>query len=151
MAIADAFTTEERADVNDESLAAPTDFDRMTRVYIKIRDARAKHKKEFEDADALLQEQQRVIRVAMLEHMKKVGASSVGTEHGTVYLDEQLKCSAEDWSVVYDFIAQNGAWDLLEKRIARTRVKQYMDDNDGRLPPGISIFKELDVKIRRTK
>jgi hypothetical protein len=132
-----------------DAIIAGEDFERMTKVFIKIRDARAKAKKDFELADAALSEQQKTIRVAMLEKMQANGAKSIGTTHGTVYLDEQLKASAEDWMIVHDFIRENNAFDLLEKRISRNAVKQYMEENEGRLPPGISIFKEVDVKIRR--
>ena len=85
-----------------DAIIAGEDFERMTKVYIKIRDARAKAKKEFEEADSKLMEQQKTIRVAMLEKMQSNGASSIGTSFGTVYLDEQLKASAEDWMIVHN-------------------------------------------------
>lgn len=138
-----------QAEMNDAALAASSEIDRLVRVYIKIRDARAKEKRTWEAADKNLLEQQDLIKVALLQHMQTHGVSQIGTEEGTVYKTEKMNCSAEDWQVLYDHIELTGNFELLEKRISKTRVKEYMDENDGRLPPGVSVFREVDVNIRR--
>ena len=58
---------------------------KATKVFIKIRDERAKLKKEWETEDKGLERQQDVIRKALLDHCNETGAKSVKTEAGTFY------------------------------------------------------------------
>jgi hypothetical protein len=133
----------------DAIIATGNDMERLVRVYIKIRDARAVKKKAFEFEDTRLVEQQETLKTELLKHMLANNVDTIGTESGTVYKSEEIKASCEDWQLFYDFVKKHDAFDLLEKRIARNAVKAYMENNGGRLPPAVSIFKEVDVKIRR--
>lgn len=138
-----------QAEINDETLAAENDLDKITRVYLRIREARAERKKKWEAEDKGLVDQQDVLKMELLGHMLKHGVSQIGTKSGTVYQTEVMKCGADDWGVLHQHITESGNFELLEKRVSKTAVKKYMEDNDGRLPPGVSVFRELDVNIRR--
>lgn len=137
------------AETADKLLAAENDHERMVRVYVKIRDRRAELKREFEDQDASLQSQQDTIKRALMESMQRLNMDQIGTKAGTVYKDMTIKASCDDWDLLYSHMAETGDFGLLEKRISRNRVKEYMDANEGRLPPGVSVFKEVDIKVRR--
>jgi len=77
---------------------------KATEVFIKIRDERARLKKEWEDEDDKLKHQQDVIKKALLTHCNETGAKSVKTEAGTFYRSVKSNYFVTDWGSVYSFI-----------------------------------------------
>jgi hypothetical protein len=49
---------------------------------------------------------------------------------------------------VLTFIRDNEAFDMLEKRVSKTAVRGYMDEN-GSVPPGITYGSKLGINIRK--
>ena len=85
-------------------------IEKMIRVYIKIRDARAEQKKSFELADKALVEQQEQIENAMLEIAQKSGATQLGSPSGTAYIETETQISIADDSSFYKFIKDTDFW-----------------------------------------
>jgi hypothetical protein len=54
-----------------------------------------------------------------------------------------------DWDYVLDYIQKNELWNMLEKRVSKQAVEQYVEEH-GNLPPGINWREELVVNIRRS-
>lgn len=125
------------------------DFIRITRAHINLRDARSELKKKYEADDKDLKEAQGKIEAAMLDHLNKNGMDSVRTEAGTFYRQEEITPSASDWSALYDWIKDNDAWDALERRIKKTFIKEYAETHEGGLPPGVSVYREYVMRVRR--
>jgi len=139
-------------DMNEEALAAPAvSMDRLARVYIKIRDARSQLTREYEDKDAALKEQQSGVANAMKDQMLALGVKSAGTTHGTVMLKVKTRYYAQDWDAMYRFIHDNDAGFLLEKRIAQTNMSDFMEQNPGRIPPGLNTMSETEVSVTRPR
>ena len=44
---------------------------------------------------------------------------------------------------------QNDAFDALERRIKKTFVSEYMENNGGAIPPGVSVYRQYAVRVRR--
>lgn len=131
--------------------APTTDLDlaKITKAHINIRDARHQLKKQYEEADIDLKKAQQRLENAMLEHLNKHGMESVRTEYGTFYRQEDVIPSASDWGAFYEWIKEYDAWDALERRIKRTFIKEYQEAHNGGLPPGVSVFREFVVRVRR--
>lgn len=125
------------------------DFNKITQAYLAIRDRRAEIKREHDAADDELKAKQGQLEAVMLGHLNDSGMESVRTTNGTFFKTETLKPSASDWVAFYDFIRENDAFEALERRVKKDFVKQYMDDNEGTLPPGISCHREYEVRVRR--
>lgn len=126
------------------------DINKMTKVYVRIRDARAAATKVYEDADRKLKEQLEMAGNQLLKYLQDNKIQSLRTDAGTVYTEEDLKPSASDWDALYAFIVEHNAFEALEKRIKKTFVKEYMEANDGALPPGVSVHREHVARVRRT-
>ena len=125
-------------------------IDRLVKAYRSIGDARTTARRAHEEADELLEEQQKQVKVILLQMLNATGAKSVATESGTVYRTEKIKPSAADWTTVYDWINEDTErFELLEKRLKSTFVKQYMDENEGATPPGVNVHREYEVAVRR--
>jgi hypothetical protein len=135
--------------VTDRPVSDRLDMTAVARAHINIRDARNKARKEYEEADAELKQAQQKLEAVMLDHLQKNNTESVRTEVATFYRQEEVTPSASDWNALYDWIKDNDAWDALERRIKKTFVKEFMEMHDGALPPGVSVFREYIVRVRR--
>ena len=125
-------------------------LDKVCATYVKIRDARAALKKEWEAKDLELKAQLETIDSYLLETLQTLGVESVRTKHGTVYQSVSVKPSCQDWNMFYAWISENQAFDALEKRVKKSFIVDYMSDNRDGLPPGITVMKEYTVTIRRS-
>lgn len=125
------------------------DINLLTKAHINIRAARSALSKEFDKADGELKAKQTRLEAEMLRFLQANNTDSVRTESGTFYRQEELTPSASDWDALYSWIAENDAFDALEKRIKKTFVKDYMETNDGAIPPGVSVYREYVVRVRR--
>jgi nanoRNase/pAp phosphatase (c-di-AMP/oligoRNAs hydrolase) len=126
------------------------DLNKVVATYVKIRDKRAEKKRAFEAEDADLKAKMERIEAFLLQHLESVQATQVGTDHGTFYRQKDVIPSAADWGAFYDWIKQNDAFDALERRIKKTFITQYMEANEGALPPGVNVFSKYVVRVRRS-
>lgn len=126
------------------------DINALARAHIRLRDARASLRRDYETQDDELKQKQNVIEAQMLKLMLDSNVSSVRTDSGTFYKQEQMIPIGSDWEVFYNWIAKNQAFDALERRVKRTFVQEYMEEHNGEPPPGISVLRENVVRVRRT-
>lgn len=126
------------------------DIDEMVDVYQRIHEARRELKHKFDEEDRALKADEESIKLALLGFMQKSGLKSVKTNHGTAYQQEDVIPTGSDWHAFYDWVRENNAFDALERRIKKTFVKEYMENNEGAVPPGVSVLRELTVRIRRS-
>lgn len=128
--------------------AAPTIED-IVQVYMAIRDARTAKRHAWEKADAELEEDQTKLRAYLLSQLNATGAQSVKTAMGTVYRSEKLKPSAADWGAINRWVVENDGFDIYEKRLKSGFIKEYMEANNGAVPPGVNVHREFEVSVRR--
>ena len=126
------------------------DDDRLVAAYLKIRDQAAVHKKEFEEAHKRFTDARDKILEEMLNRMNMRGNDGFKTEHGTVYRFETVRCSVADEALLYGWIKENDAMDMLERRIKSTAVQEYIAEK-GETPPGVNVFREYTARVRATK
>ena len=129
----------------------PVDLDKLTAIYIKIRDARADSKRVFESEDNDLKEQMEVLEAQMLDVCKEMKADSIRTPHGTIIRSVKSRYWTNDWDSMYDFIQENGAFGLLEKRLHQTNMKDFLSENPEVLPLGLNVENSYSVVVRRSK
>ena len=129
----------------------PVDLDKLAAIYIKIRDARADSKRVFEAEDNDLKEQMEVLEAQMLDVCKEMKADSIRTPHGTIIRSIKSRYWTNDWDSMYDFIQENGAFGLLEKRLHQTNMKDFLSENPEVLPLGLNVENSYSVVVRRSK
>lgn len=124
-------------------------LDKIVKAFLRIRDRRAELKTEWESEDTALKEAQSELQAHMLNQMNETGITSFRTKYGTVYRSESIKPAAYDWDAFYKYVAENDAFEALEKRIKTTFVSAYMEQNNGEAPPGVSVIRAYEVNVRR--
>lgn len=126
------------------------DFARVVKTYLKIREARTTLKREYEEKDNKLKEKLNQLEAVLLSHLNESKTESVRTEFGTFYRQEDITPTGSDWDAFYRWIAEHNAFDALERRIKKVFIKEYMETNDGGIPPGVTIYREFVVRVRRS-
>lgn len=131
-------------------MAPALDLNRVVQAYTAIKDARTARRHAWEKEDLALEEDQTKLRQVMLHILNNNGAQSIKTENGTAYRKLKLKPSVADWSAFYDWVMQDkDRFEAIEKRIKASFVGDFMEDNDGQLPPGVNAHREYEVAVRR--
>jgi hypothetical protein len=123
--------------------------EKLVATYIKIRDTRDEVKREMEEKVAALQTDLDSINQTLLEHFKEQGIDSARTPFGTAYRTIKSRYWTNDWDAMRHFIAEHDAFELLEKRIHQTNMKQFLEENPDLHPAGLNVDSEYSVTVRR--
>lgn len=135
----------------ESEVAERPDLDQLTSIYLKIRDKRAENKREFENGDKDLEEQQKMLAEQMLDTCKEMNADSIRTPHGTIIRSVKSKYWTGDWDSMYNFIKEHDAFGLLERRLHQTNMKDFLNENPDVMPMGLNVENEYTIVVRRAK
>ena len=124
-------------------------LDKLAKIYRKLRSKIADLTQEYDTQVEILKAQQEEIKNAMKDQMKTMGVTSVRTTEGTVVLSVKTRYSTQDWDEFKKFVIAHEAIELLEKRIAQTNMKQFLEENPGVVPPGLNSTSEFDISVRK--
>ena len=125
--------------------------DRLVSVYIKIREKKAQIAAQLKEEEALLNDKLEVVKAALLEHCKTNNVESVRTSRGTFFRKIHTKYWTSDWEAMNKFIKDNDAGDLLEKRLHQGNMRQFLEENPDKLPPGLNVDSAYTITVRRSK
>lgn len=127
------------------------DVEKLVKVYVKIRDAKAELAKEFSDKEKDLNAQLAKIEAALLEHCKDTGQEGGKTKSGTFYRTVDERYWTSDWESMNSFILEHGEVGLLERRLSKKNLKQFMEERPDLHPPGLNIDRTYKIGVRRGK
>lgn len=137
--------------MSQEDVQAEVPLEKLTRIYIKMRDKKAEVSQELEEKISKIDADMKTVKTAILQHMKDIGAESLRTEAGVVYRTVRTTYSTSDWESMGKFILEHGVPELLEKRLHQTNMKAFLEENPDLLPPGLNANAEYSVTIKRSK
>jgi len=123
----------------------------LTKVYIKMRDAKERVQMECDKQIADIAQQMAVIEEKMLETCKQFNADSIRTPYGTIVRSVKSRYWTNDWDSMHRFISEHHAFGLLEKRLHQTHMKEFLSENPDLLPVGLNVENAYTVVVRRSK
>ena len=126
-------------------------LDKMTRVYLKIRDAKEALYEKYKSDTAELDEQLETIEQEINEVCKQMNASSIRTKHGTIIRSVKPRYWTSDWDSLYQVIKEHDAFALLTKSIHQANMKEFLAENPNVLPAGLNVENSYSVVVRRSK
>ncbi|NBR09912.1 MAG: hypothetical protein EBT98_09775 [Opitutaceae bacterium] len=125
------------------------DADKLVRVYIKMRDAKA-HMVAEHDAKVLeLEEKMALVEHELLDICKTTGQDGGKTAHGSFTRTVKTRYWTTDWDSMYRFIKDHDAVELLERRVAQLNMKTFLQENPGLLPEGLNVDSKYSITVRR--
>lgn len=125
--------------------------EKLAEIYVKIRDARTALKEKFESEDDVLKAQLDLLSEKMLDLCKDIDADSIRTGAGTIIRKTDTRYWTTDWDSMYQFIEDNDAFPLLEKRIHQTNMRQFLEEHPDKLPVGLQADSKYTIVVRRSK
>jgi hypothetical protein len=123
--------------------------EKRVKLYIKTRAAKSAAQKEFDETKAQFEKIMELCENTMLKDADGQGVTGFTTPWGTTYAAETMKISIADDNAFYSFVKGEGDLDFFERRVSSTHVQQYMEQHDGNLPPGLNIFRERVMRVRK--
>ena len=122
--------------------------DSVIATYMKLRSQKESIEAETKDRVSGIKAKMEKLEAWIKEQADAQGVTSFKTRHGTAFLTTSDYANVADWDSVLDFIRENEAYDMLEKRISKVAVRGYIDQNKT-VPPGVNYGTRLDVNIRK--
>jgi hypothetical protein len=130
------------------SIAANINFGKWVGQYVALRDklkdddeTYRQHRKQTVDAMKTVEDQ-------ILTALDATGQESARTEFGTASITVNHYASCSDPDAFVDFVRQNDAWELMERRAASVPCRAWEEEH-GQLPPGVKINSVRGIGVRR--
>lgn len=117
--------------------------DKLTEIYVKIRDKRRELKKQDDELEAQLN----IVAAELLEICKAQGSSLIRTPHGTISKRTTKRYWTSDWHSFFEFIKEHDAFGLMQQRINTANMEQFLEENPDLHPPGLNADQTQTVTI----
>lgn len=121
----------------------------LVKAYLKMRDARAVLAAKYEEDDKKIKEQMETVEGYLLETCKRAGGNVSIPGVGSVIRGVSTRYWTSDWEAMHNFIKENKALDLLERRIAQRAMGDFLKANPDKMPKGMNVESKYTVTVRR--
>lgn len=122
--------------------------DSVVATYIKLRNKKAEIQAEVKDKIAGINASLGKIEAWLKEQADKEGVTSFKTKSGTAFLTTDTFAGVADWDALLDFILKNEQYDMLEKRVSKLAVVDYVAQH-SEVPPGVNLTTKVGINVRK--
>jgi hypothetical protein len=122
--------------------------DDVIATYMKLRGQKDAIEAETKEKVSSIKVKMDKLEAWIKEQADLQGVTSFKTKHGTAFLTTTDFANVADWDAILQFVRENEAFDLFEKRISKVAVRGYIDQTKT-VPPGVNYGTRLDVNIRK--
>lgn len=124
------------------------DVAKRVEQFVKLRDLIKQRDDAHKEAMKPMREMLEQLNAMLLQHLNGLNGDSVKTAAGTVYRTEKKSASLADPVAFMDFVVQNGAFELLDRKANVTAVEDFINTNNVP-PPGVNFSSAYTVGVRR--
>lgn len=117
-------------------------------AYIKLRDKKTEIERKQKEELAPIKDAMAKIEGWLQRHLLEEGGESLKTEFGTAFLQTATSATVRDWNATLDYIKDKDEWSLLEARVNKTAVKDFIAST-GDAPPGVEFNETIVTRVRR--
>lgn len=123
-------------------------IDQVIQAYVALRDDLDAMTKRQKEETAPLREKMHKLEMWLQNQLQEQGLQNFKATTGTAFLKEVTSVTVENWEATLPFIKDKDMWDMLEKRVSKSVVEDYIEST-GEIPPGVSVKRETVVQVRR--
>ncbi len=116
---------------------------------IEIRDYLERKAKERETEDLPYQEAVSALEGMISMLMQQQGVDSIKTEFGTAYKSQVMAVKMADRDVFLDFVINTDSRQFLTSAVTKEAVKEYLDEHNSALPPGLDVTYIIKTNFRK--
>lgn len=124
------------------------DVDVVIDKYIKVRDKKGEIKKRHTEELKPYNKALEVIETKLLMALNAQNVDSFKTSAGTAFKTVRSSVQIKDFGVALDYIMTNDLTHVLEQRLSKTAVGEFVEANGVNFP-GTDINNETIVQVRR--
>jgi hypothetical protein len=125
-------------------------IERVIEGYLALRGQMEDLAKKQKEEMAPFNEKKAKLEAYLQGQLQTMGVTSVAARGiGTAFLETKTDASVADWDATLEWIKASGAWEFLERRVAKSVVKDYVESHQ-QVPPGINITSEIVLRVRKT-
>lgn len=118
------------------------------KMYIRIRDAKAAAKKEFDKSVAKMNQAMQKLEGDILTELNAQGGESIRTEFGTAYKNIVSSASVKDREQFEEFCRESGNEAAMDIRANKKIVRELLQA--GTVVPGVNYTETTTIGIRRS-
>ena len=123
-------------------------IEQVTKKYLQLRDqkaeVKARHKQELKPIEEAMEK----IEAWFLKWFEKNGGDSIKIRGvGTPYTTIAESYTVADRDAYLDYVAEQGAWELLDVRVNKTAAREFKNEHSD-LPPGVNYSAVKKVNVR---
>ena len=122
--------------------------DKLIKAYLLLRNKKEAIEAKVKEEVSGIKEQMAQLENFMQLKADEQGVTQFKTENGTAFLSTVDQALVSDWDKVLEFVAKNEAYELLEKRVSKYAVRDYMKQSKE-VPPGVSYRTLIKVSVRK--
>lgn len=122
----------------------------LVKAYLKMRDARAALSAKYEEDDKKIKDQMEMVEGYLLETCKRAGGNVSIPGVGVVIRGVSTRYWTSDWEAMHNFVKENEALELLERRIAQRAMADFLKANPDKMPKGVNVESKYTVTVRRS-
>jgi hypothetical protein len=132
----------------EQEMGKQVNIDEVVRGYIALRDKKNQIKKRHTEELKPINEKMEIIEGWLQRDLMHRGVQSEKTNSGTAYLSTVAAATVKDRDEFLKFVKEHEMWDLIENRVAKSVVADYLEET-GDVIPGVNYEKTQVVRIRR--
>lgn len=117
-------------------------------AYVKLRDQKNELKRKHKEELAPFNEKMSKLEGWLLRDLQNRGTKSERTDAGTAYITTVSSATVKDRDEYLNFVREKEMWDLIENRVSKTVVQDYLEET-GELIPGVNFEQTQEVRVRR--
>lgn len=102
---------------------------------------------ELKKQDDVLDRERKDIEAKLIDELPKSDAQGVVGHVARAKIITQTTATVKDWPKLWAHISRTKSWDLLQKRIASSAVKERWEA--GKQVPGVDTFKVVKVSLTK--
>lgn len=123
-------------------------IDEVVKGYLTLRNRKESMESEVKEKVKIIKEKMAKLEAYIKKQADEQGVTSFKTASGTAFVTTTDFAQVADWDAVLGFIKENGAWDMLEKRVSKNAVRGYIDEHKE-VPSGVNYGTRIDVNVRK--
>src|ERR1700758_4669632 len=117
-------------------------IDQVIAAYVKLRDQKEALKKRHAEEMAPLNDNIYKLGLWLQKTLQESGQTSAKTASGTAFLQTDRSVAIEDWPAILAFIQAHDLWAMLERRVSKSVVVEYIE-SQNEVPPGLKVSSEI--------
>lgn len=122
-------------------------IEKLMQASVNMRDKIAELENQITD----IKVQKDKVDLALNEACRTLNVTSLKTNVGTLSRTLKTRYWTSDWPEMYKFIKENDVPEFFEKRLVQSAIKDFLEQNPDKAPPGLQATSEYTVRITKSR